>query len=108
MCNSYKYIHSLLLVPLFRGVTAYIAVEEWHFMQGTVVWQCFVSLAIAVSNKYYVLNTWCVNPCGELPITSRHLPSLRGEHDLGRGGTFCVDCPQCAWLSARALIRVDG
>ena len=54
----------------------------------------FVSLAIAVSNKYSVLNTWCVNSCGELPIASRRLPSVRGQRDLGRGGTFCVDCPQ--------------
>ena len=56
----------------------------------------FVSLAIVVSNKYYGLNNLCVNPCGELPITSRHLPSVRGQRDLGRGGTFCVDCPQGA------------
>ena len=56
----------------------------------------FVSRAIAVSNKYYVLNTWCVNSCGELPITSRQLPSVRGQRDLVRGGTFCVDCPSGA------------
>ena len=52
-----------------------------------------VSLSIAVSNKYHMLNTWCVNPCGELPITSRHLPSVRDQPDLVRGGIFCVDCP---------------
>ena len=55
----------------------------------------FVSLAIAVSNKYY-LNTWCVNSCVGLPIALRQLPSVRGQRDLGRGGTFCVDCPQGA------------
>ena len=36
----------------------------------------FVSLAIAVPNKYYVLNTWCVTLCGELHITLRYLPSV--------------------------------
>ena len=56
----------------------------------------FVSLAIAVSNKYYVLNTWCVNSCVGLPIASWQLPSVGGQRDLGRGGTFSVDCPQGA------------
>ena len=56
----------------------------------------FVSLAIAVPNKYYVLNTWCVTTCGELPITSRHLPSVRDQRGLVRGGFFCVDCPSGA------------
>ena len=98
MCSSYKYIHSLLLVPLFRDVTASIAVVGVALYEGysCVAVVSIVSLAIAVSNKCYVLSTWCVNPCDELPITSRHLPSVRGQRDLGRGGTFCVDCPQGA------------
>ena len=96
MCNSYKYIHSLLLVPLFRGVTASIAAVGVALYAGysCVAVVSFVSLAIAVSNKYYVLNTWCVNSCVGLPITSRQLQSVLGQRDLGMGGTFCVDCPQ--------------
>ena len=98
LCNSYKYIHSLLLVQLFRGVTASIAVVGVAFNTGysCVAVVNFVSLAIAVSNKYYVLNTWCVNSCVGLPIASRQLMRVRGQRDLGRGGTFCVDCPQGA------------
>ena len=98
MCNSYKYIHSLLLVPLFRGVTTSIAVVGVALYAGysCVAVVSFVSLAIAVSNKYYVLNTWCINSCVGLPIASRRLPSVLSQRDLGRGGTFCVDCPQGA------------
>ena len=56
----------------------------------------FVSLAIAVSNKYYVLNTWCVNSVVNFIFTSQQPPSVSGQRDLGRGGTFGVDCPQGA------------
>ena len=98
MWNSYKYIHSLLLVPLFRGITASIAVVGVALYAGysCVAAVSFVSLAIAVSNKYYVPNTWCVNSCVGLPIASRRLQSVRGQRDLGWGGTFCVDCSQGA------------
>ena len=82
----------------FRGVTASIAVVGVALYAGysCVAVVSFVSLVIAASNKYYVLNTWCVNSCVGLPITSRQLPSVLGQRDLGRGGTFCVDCPQGA------------
>ena len=98
MCTSCRYIHSLLLVPLFRGVTASIAVvgEALYAGYSCVAVLSFVSLAIAVSNKYCVLNTWWVNSCFDVPIASRQLPSVSGQRDLGRGETFCVDCPQGA------------
>ena len=84
----------------------------------------FDSLAIAVPNKYYVLNTWCVTPCGELHITLRHLPSVCDQRDLVRGGTFCVDCPRVhafclgpdqsgrigaeGWVEAPHILRPGG
>ena len=86
------------MVPSFRGVTAPIAVVGGALYAGRscVAVASFVSLAIAVPNKYSVLNTWCVTPCGVLPITSGHLPSVRDRRDLVRGGTFCVGCPSGA------------
>ena len=103
MCTSCRYIHSLLLVPLFPSVTAFISVVGVALHEGYSLCEIceFVSLSPRFPNKYYVLNTWFVTPCGELPITSRHLPSVRGQRGLGRGGTFCVDCPQGAYLSGR-------
>ena len=79
----------------YFGVSLSIAVGGVALYAGysCVAVVSFVSLAIAFPNTYYVLNTWCVTPCGELPITSRHLPSVRDQRDLVRGGTFCVDCP---------------
>ena len=52
----------------------------------------FVSLAIAVSNKCYVLILGVLI----LWLTSYYLTqplSVSGQRDLGKGGTFGVDCP---------------
>ena len=86
------------MVPLFQGVTASIAVVGVALYAGysCVAVVSFVSRAFAISNKYYVLNPWCVNSCSELPITSWQLPSVRGQRDLGRDGTFGIDAPQGA------------
>ena len=83
--------------PLFWGFTTSIVVVGVALYAGYSLCGIseFVSLDIAVPNKYYVLSTCCVTPCGELPNTLR-LPSVLGQRDLGMGGTFCVDCPQCA------------
>ena len=90
------------MVPLFLGVTALIAAVGGALYAGysCVAVVSFVSLAISVPNKYYVLNTWCVTPCGELPITSRHLPSVcRDQHDLVMGQTFCMSITSVAFCS---------
>ena len=80
----------MYLLYLLCGVTASIAVVGVALYAGhsCVAVVSFVSLAIAVSNKHYVLNTWCVTPCGELPIPSRHLPSVRDQRDLSQGWNF--------------------
>ena len=90
-----EYVHYSCLLPLFRSVTASIAVLGVSLYAGysCVAVVSVFSLAIAVPIRYYVLNTWCVTPCGELPITSRHLSIVRDQRDLVRGGTFGVDCP---------------
>ena len=70
----------------YSGVTVSIAVV------GVALYEEYSSCEISelsswllpFPNKYYVLNTWCVTPCGELPNTLRHLPSVRDQRDLSR------------------------
>ena len=112
-----EYAHYSCLLPLFRGATASIAVVGAAFYAGhsCVAVVSFVALAIAVQNKYSVLNTWCVTPCGVCSFTSWHLPSVRDRRELvgvklfvlavHRVHSFCSGPDQSGRIAAEGWVK---